>query len=126
MKSNDEKKGKWDKIRLENLIFYYGALEKSEIYARRGALYCTQGGTMLKGLLHVYNHFFSGQNRRRLRREWRWWRSVYSSYAQQYYADVQRSVIGKSFHLPAILPKRKENRCSERYREDASKNFRTS
>lgn len=59
----------WDKIDLENFIFYLSVRGKAPVTARRGRLHCAGGTPALRKLLAVYNRFFGKQNQRFLQAE---------------------------------------------------------
>ena len=62
----------WDKISLENLLFYIACKSGKTIYARGGKLWASENGKanlLLQELLAVYNRFFKRENRKFLKKE---------------------------------------------------------
>ncbi|MBR3898997.1 MAG: hypothetical protein IKJ44_01855 [Elusimicrobiaceae bacterium] len=62
----------WDKISLENLLFYTACKNGETIYARGGMLWASENGKanlLLQELLAVYNRFFKRENRKFLQKE---------------------------------------------------------
>ena len=53
---------RWDKIRLENLIFARARQERKKVWARQGRLYVDGSSAYLRALLRIYAVFFQEEN----------------------------------------------------------------
>ena len=90
---------KWDKIRLENVIFHAAARKGLSVAARQGCLCCAGGGKCLQKLLAVYNRFFSAENRKSLREEIALEKREYALFIRLYRRARKENPPFRSFHL---------------------------
>lgn len=90
---------KWDKIRLENFIFYLAARRKMPVRAWRGHLYCGSGTGALGALLRVYNRFFGKQNKRFLREEAKLEEAEYADFCRCYERERKANPLFPSFRI---------------------------
>lgn len=94
----------WDKIDLENFIFYLSVRGKAPVTARRGRLHCAGGTPALRKLLAVYNRFFGKQNQRFLQAELNRNKAEDSDFYRCYEREQRTHPLFPSFQ---IVPKRR-------------------
>lgn len=77
-----------DKIRLENLIFFYASACSEPVFSKNGKLICLRTRGFLPALLQIYNTHFSAENGHISREDFLWekrtWRRFYAWYAKEY------------------------------------------
>ncbi len=90
----------WNKIRLENLIFYLADREASALKACSGSFQIKgRASCYLRSLVQIYNHFFTVENRRFLAQDLA---VTYAAICGDYAAFTQekkRNMPVPSFHL---------------------------
>ena len=97
----------WNKIRLENLIFYHAAHANRPCRGVQGRLLCGAAPAYLQALLAVYNRFFEEENRRFLTRDLAQSRTDFRAGHRQQRLESRQRPLGRNFHLgqPRHFPK---------------------
>lgn len=90
----------YDKVDLENLIFWMAAWQRREVWALRGRLMIKGGSGVLNKLVVLYNQLFAAENRRLLKEELAREAKEDYLFAQRYLVEVLDYPLEKSFHLP--------------------------
>lgn len=76
-----------DKIRLENLIFFYASVCSESVFSKGGKLSCLSKNGFLPFLLRIYNIRFSAENGRISREDSAWekreWRKFCACYMKE-------------------------------------------
>lgn len=91
----------WDKIDLENFIFYLSMRGKAPVTAREGRLHCADGTPALRELLAVYNRFFGKQNQRFLQAELNRNKAEDSDFYRCYEREQRTHPLFPSFQIAA-------------------------
>ena len=95
---------KWDKIRLENLIYFCAAQAGCEVFARAGRLYGENLSPLLMQLISLYNRFFTRENRRFLAEDTKAGRAEIAAQRRKFLADCRRYPLLPGFPLLLRVP----------------------
>jgi len=91
----------WDKIKLENLLSFYAALQGRPLQQRKGVLYSEKAVGVFAALLQMYNQFFVAENRRFLQQDIAVTKKAEQLAYQLFSAERRKYPLLPGFYLPA-------------------------
>ena len=97
-----EARAQWDKISLENLIFYSAELAGCALYSVNGSLHAVPTTPLLQALLALYERFFAGENRLFLLQATEQEKAENAAFAHSFGGERKENPLRISFHLPVI------------------------
>lgn len=107
---------KWDKIDLENLIFYLAARHGQKIWFCAGVAYTKGKSAILQKLLLIYNRYFTAENKVFLKEDCAESKRENFFFQKQFERETKQKVLAKSFCL-ALLHQPKQACKKEKFKK---------